>query len=57
VIGNYLESGIWKLGFQPVFGSGYAGLGGYALAQRMTEKLEDVEGEPTFRPNSKLRKY
>ena len=28
VIGNYLEFGIWILEFQPLFGSGYAGLGG-----------------------------
>jgi hypothetical protein len=27
VIGDYLEFGIWILGFQCVFGSGYAGLG------------------------------
>jgi hypothetical protein len=27
VIGNYLEFGIWILGFQCLFGSGYTGLG------------------------------
>jgi hypothetical protein len=27
VIGNYLEFGIWILGFRCLFGSGYAGLG------------------------------
>jgi hypothetical protein len=27
VIGNYLEFGIWILGFQCLFSSGYAGLG------------------------------
>jgi hypothetical protein len=57
VIGNYLEFGIWRLGCHPVFGSGCAGLGGNAFAQRMTGRLEDVAGKPTLRPNSKLMRY
>ncbi len=46
VIGSYLEFGIWILGFQFLFGSGYDGLGLNESSSIGVDILIQHKGEP-----------